>query len=343
MENLNLVTTAGLVGTFTNVDAALYGNAQYSSENYAAYAQADKKFFNKLNVSLGARYESNVLRSPAIVVGIKVPNNGVTREAKPVFRLGMNYQAANFTYIRASIGQGYRYPTVAEKFISTRLSIIPITPNPLLQSESGWSAEIGLKQGYQIGEFKGFLDVAPFIMEYNNMIEFQLDGTLKANNIGDTRISGIELGTAGKGKIGNSELQLLAGYTYMNPIFKNFTEQDNKASSADYNILKYRYKHSIKLDMESSYKGFSAGVSGIYNSNMEAIDAIFEVIVTGLKKYRAQHNKGYKVFDLRTSYNINEKLKIHLILKNVFNEEYAARPGLMDAPRNLTLKLGVKL
>jgi outer membrane receptor for ferric coprogen and ferric-rhodotorulic acid len=95
--------------------------------------------------------------------------------------------------------------------------------------------------------------------------------------------------------------------------------------------------------MESSYKGFSAGVSGIYNSNMEAIDAIFEVIVTGLKKYRAEHNKGYKVFDLRTSYNINEKLKIHLILKNVFNEEYAARPGLMDAPRNLTLKLGVKL
>jgi outer membrane receptor protein involved in Fe transport len=343
MESINLVTTAGLVGTFTNVDAALYGNAKYSSENYAAYAQADKKFFNKLNVSLGARYEANTLRSPAEVIGIKIPNNGVTREAKPVFRLGMNYQAASFTYLRASVGQGYRYPTVAEKFISTKLSLLPITPNPLLQSESGWSAEIGLKQGYQIGDFKGFLDVAPFIMEYKNMIEFQLAGTLKANNIGDTRISGIELGTAGKGNVGNSELSLLAGYIYMNPVFKNFTQQDNNASSADYNILKYRYKHSIKLDAESTYKGFSGGVSGTYNSNMEAIDAIFEIIVPGLKKYRAANTKGFKVFDLRTAYNINEKFKIHFILKNIFNEEYAARPALMDAPRNLTMKLSIKL
>jgi outer membrane receptor protein involved in Fe transport len=31
----------------------------------------------------------------------------------PLFRIGMNYQAAEFTFIRASFGQGFRYPSIA--------------------------------------------------------------------------------------------------------------------------------------------------------------------------------------------------------------------------------------
>ena len=59
-----------------------------------------------------------------------------------------------------------------EKFISTSAGGITIVPNPELVSETGWSTEIGFKQGFKIGKWKGFLDLAGFWSEYQNM-EFQ--------------------------------------------------------------------------------------------------------------------------------------------------------------------------
>ena len=34
------------------------------------------------------------------------------------------------------------------------------------------SAEVGIKQGIKIDEWKGFIDVAAFVMQYEDMIEF---------------------------------------------------------------------------------------------------------------------------------------------------------------------------
>jgi hypothetical protein len=162
-----------------------------------------------------------------------------------------------------------------------------------------------------------------------------------------------EFTIAGRGALGSIPFNVLAGYTYIDPTFKDWdTEVDDLFnptegesnflnSSSDQNILKYRSRHLIKADVElEPVKQLKFGIEYFYNSFIEAVDAVLEdIIVPGLGNYRDRNNNGFHVFTLRTSYEFDFGLKSSLILGNVFNEEYASRPGLMDAPRNLTVRL----
>ncbi len=355
-EDKNLVTSFGVVGSGTHVDAELYGDTTFTSQNMAAYIQLDKKFFNRLNVSLGGRYEYNVLNNPGFVYaqGEVKPSNET--ESLPVFRLGLNYKAAKATFFRASLGQGYRFPTVAEKYIFTDVGGFFIVPNPDLFSETGWSGELGVKQGFKIKSFQGFVDFSAFVMEYQNMMEFSFVGSaFQAINIGDTSIKGFEATIAGSGNIGEVKVETLMGFTTIDPKFLTFDttpiqpgqeptvgQINSNNSSSDTDILKYRSKNSYKLDIQMKYKKFSLGLEGIRNSKVEAIDAIFNVIVPGLLKYRTEHPNGYTVLTTRASFYFNEHLKLSALLANLTNEVYSQRPGLLEAPRSITMRVDYK-
>lgn len=344
------VTTAGVVTGATFVSAELYGDTTYRSFNLAPYIQLEKKI-GKLNLSGGMRYERNTVYSPELIQVTKfvkqydtIPG-GVIKEARPVFRLGANYQVAEFTFLRSSVGQGYRFPTIAEKFITSNLSAAYIIPNAKLRSETGWSSEIGIKQGLKIGRWTGFVDVAAFWTEYQDMMEFVFIPqklAFQSQNIGDTRIRGLETTIAGLGKIGEVNLSLLAGYTYIDPRFKVFGDREKKDINVDYNVLKYRFKHTAKLDAEASYKGFSIGYAFNYNSKMEAIDKVFEEIIPGVKDFRAANNTGVNVMDIRASYTFLKYYKLSFLLKNFTNEMYTLRPAQMESPRNVNVRLDVK-
>ena len=74
-------------------------------------------------------------------------NDSVTLPFNPVFRSAVHYEIAPFTHLRASLGQGVRYPSVAERFTQTSVGGLNIFPNANLNPETGWAAEIGIKQG----------------------------------------------------------------------------------------------------------------------------------------------------------------------------------------------------
>lgn len=353
MSAADLVFTAGLVGSGTDIEAELYGDTTFTSRNLAAYAQFDKEFFGKLNASLGFRYERNVLRNPGFEYeGGAVPPSD-EEEAKPVARLGLNYQAGKATFLRGSWGQGYRYPTVAEKYIVTDAGAIRIVPNPTLQSETGWTAELGVKQGFRVSNFEGFLDVAVFRSRYFDMMEFNIVGfSFQAINIGDTQIDGFEITAAGRGEILGIPVSLLTGYTFVDPRFDEFDTTRPPAgqertqgqinannSSSDDNLLKYRSQHLFKLDLQADYKKASFGVESFYNSQIEAIDAAFLLFISGLQDFRARNNNGFTVVNLRGSYQLTESVKLSLLLNNLTNEAYSPRPGILEAPRNLTMRL----
>jgi iron complex outermembrane receptor protein len=190
----NLTTTAGVVNTKTDARGELFvgGNpdGHNQARNTAAYFQVDKKIGERLNLSGGVRYEQFVLNSE--------------KNGKPVFRAGANYKLGQATYMRASYGQGYRFPSIAEKFIVTSLGAITVFANPDLKPETSYNAEVGVKQGFKIGEFKGFIDIAAFQQEFRNFIEFTFGqwGTdfsqyfglgFKSLNTGSARIRGAEL------------------------------------------------------------------------------------------------------------------------------------------------------
>ena len=55
----------------------------------------------------------------------------------------------------------------------------------------------------------------------------------------------------------------------------------------------------------------------------------------------SRHNKGFHVLDFRFAFNPTEYMKIALIIKNLLNQEYMTRPGLIDAPRNVALQFAI--
>lgn len=368
-KSIDLVSSAGVVASGNKANAELYGNAVLTSQNLATYLQLDKKLFDKLNLSFGARYELNQLTNPLILDSLRLKTGFYSkvdtiaartlREGKPVFRVGANYELGKATFLRASWGQGYRYPTVAEKFIQTQISILGIFANPDLQSETGWSGELGLKQGFKVSDWKGFLDVSAFYTAYQNMMEFTFGGNDPNNplpgfqslNVGDTYVPGFDATIAGQGKIFGNSTTILAGYTYINPKFSDFNARQDSLSSVDYNVLKYRFKHTVKLDIETQFfDKYSVGVALNYFSKMEAVDGIFEgkgssgaaligpILAPDVRRFRSTHG-GAPVWDIRAAYTPNEHARLSFLVRNILNTEYSLRPALLEAPRNFTVRL----
>jgi iron complex outermembrane receptor protein len=386
-----LTITSGITGTYSEViSAAMYGN--HFSDNLGIFSQADKKF-NRWNISLGIRGEYFKVDTAETKSKLIIGKDTSIIPIHPVARAGVNYRLTKYTHLRASFGQGYRFPSVAEKYVSTKVSGLTLYPNPELQPETGWSAEIGAKQAFKISNWRGYLDIAGFWQEYKSMMEFTFDYWVpssiinpspfvtagyfgaKSINVGRARIMGTEVTVAGEGKIGKVNITILGGYTYIKPLDLSYDSARsggtyNKPDSViDYvyffnkdkryvnaNILKYRYEHTAKLDVQADYKKFSMGVSLRYNSFMKNIDRKFEnpmleelfptwklYILPGLKSYREEHNTGDIVFDARFSYEIAKGVRTALVVNNLFNRETMGRPGDVQPPRTVSVVVSAKI
>lgn len=339
--------TSGASYTRNSIFANLYGD--HRGSNASLYSQIDAKLFKRLKISSGLRWELNAL-------------DGELDYSIPVLRAGLNYQAGKATFLRASLGQGYRFPSVAEKYTVTVISALRIFPNPELEPERGWSAEVGAKQGLALGSWIGFADLALFWTEYSNMIEFTFgvyppnpddtptleDVGFKALNIGTARINGIEGTLSASGNAGPVGLKFSAGYTLMNPVDPSLLDSAEVVNQ-DGQILKYRRRNLLKGDLEASAWKLFAGINLQYNSRMINVDEVFldpfvgNLLLPGFPQYWEEHATGYTLIDFRLGWNITEMIRITAILRNAFNVEYLGRPGDIGQPRNITLQLRLEL
>ena len=365
-----ITLTSGISDIYNVVVSKLFGD--HTSNNIAAYGQYEHKI-GKLDITAGVRLEYFEMDGKSGDTDfILSKKDSLTIPFYPVFRTAFHYEFAKYTHLRASLGQGIRYPSVAERYTETSVGALNIFPNPTLRPEIGWAAELGIKQGVKIGSWKAMLDVAAFVNEYSNMMEFTFgifnpDSIIlstnpnnpgyinnwvgfKAQNAEAARITGIDFSFNSSGSIGNVEIISLIGYTYMNPVSLN-NDPKYRAQFSDKcsNMLKYRFKHLAKLDVEANYLKYSSGFSFRYNSFMENIDLVFEqpiagstYILPGLLEYRKKFNKGVFVIDFRLGYKLNDNFRIGLIANNIFNAEYSSRPGDIQAPRNFMAQLQMK-
>lgn len=362
--------TSGISNIYNSVSSSLFGDHQ--SNNASVYSQFEKKI-NKFDITGGARIEHFVMDGKYGDSDFYFGNDTNTLAKLPVYpilRIGAHYEVMKYTHLRASFGQGIRYPSVAERYTQTSVGALNIFPNSALKPEVGWAAEIGVKQGVKFGEWKGMIDIAGFINEYSNMMEFAFglykpDSVIltsqniknyigfQAQNAERARISGIEFSFNSTGSIGGVQIVSLIGYTYMNPITLN-TNPTYLAYMSDStsNMLKYRFKHLAKADVELTYKKISVGFSTRYNSNMVNIDRVFQedldpstseiFILPGLKQYRETYNKGALVFDARIALPASENYRVSFIVNNVFNAEYTSRPGDIQPPRSFLMQIQMK-
>ncbi|MFN7313258.1 MAG: TonB-dependent receptor domain-containing protein [Bacteroidota bacterium] len=357
--------SAGISGNYTESNSALYGGKALTATNFATFAQLDL-LLKKLTLSTGVRYETFTMEND--------------QADKVIGRFGLSYQLFPATFLRGSIGQGYRYPTIAERYIETSVGLVNVFPNPNLRPEEGNSAELGLKQGFKWGALKGYADVAYFLSEYNNMVEFNFGQWRNRTfstpppsffdlrnigftsfNIGTARISGIDAVLQGAIEHGKWSYLFLAGYTYALPIMLEpqavfATDSSNRKTNYTYNYtstdtsenyLKYRYVHLAKLDMQVTYKQrYMLGVSLRYNSRMKNVDRVFteiplNIAVPGVERGRALNASGDFIIDLRASYTIN-RFTFSLVINNVLNTEIMTRPADLRPTRLSILQVGYK-
>ncbi len=220
-----ILTTGVPFNVSTNVSNLFADFGTLVTWNVAAYLQAELKY-NKLSLIAGGRYE---VQKQVYYI----------EKFSPIFRVGANYQFGKATFLRASWGQGYRIPSLAEKYLNANLNAdVFVFPNRNLMTEKSWNAEIGIKQGIAIKKnWKGLLDFSVFLQDYTNLVEYTLgyyqnkydNGDpifkgkpdylfgFKAFNIPKARTFGYELSLVSQGKIGPVTLNSLIGYTYNFP------------------------------------------------------------------------------------------------------------------------------
>jgi len=326
----NLDLTAGISENYSKVSSNFFGD--HSGFNIAGFSQFEIRPLYRLKAVAGLRIENYSL-------------DGINDKIVPIIRAGLNWQAADFTFLRASFGQGYRFPSIAEKFASTTMGSIKIIPNPNILSESGWSTEAGIKQGVQFGNITGQADFSLFLLQNSNMIEYMFgvytEGLgFRATNVEQSRVYGLETELLLSRSFGKFQTTFTGGYTFMYPV--EFNKHTNQNTGI---YLKYRRKHSGIISVDTQWKKFSLGLSLYIKSKILNIDEVFITtpILQGFGDYWAGHNTGYVMLDGNFGYKINDKFTLSLAVKNLTNTEYMGRPGDIQPQRNFSVRFSGKI
>jgi iron complex outermembrane receptor protein len=335
---------------FLFTDEALGGT--HSGNAAAAFVQADHRL-NALTVAGGLRME--MFRIDQLV-----------ESTNPLGRFGVNYAFGEKLFLRASAGQGFRFPSPAERFVRYNVDIINIYPNPDLQPETGWNAELGARRIWLSETTDWVADAALYWTQYNNMMEFSfgqwgdvsvdpLAGLgFKSVNVNRARVAGIETSLGFRKQWRNNQIWFQGGYNYNYPVdlnvdtslqspvrylhqfFKGFVNPDSNYLHA---LLKYRFRHMLKCEAEFSWQHVQVGFALRYYSFMEKIDAVFEVFIPGVASYRQQYNHGSAVLDAHFSMKLSGVLQASVHLNNLMNSFYVVRAARPEAPRNVTLRM----
>ncbi len=271
---------------------------QATAEVAAFFGQWDAHFLdNRLNVIVGLRGEYISAGDTAF--------QGVI----PVSRLSAMYKLDEKSRLRFNTGQGYRVPSLIERFADSPiletgtpfLPTINLLPNPTIEPEVGWSMEVGYKRLFKGGAFDGYVDVALFNMDYWNLSEllFGYHGIpntaldisqigFKTVNISRGRIAGFEVSSYMNWNNGVVPMRLWGGYTYTYPgdldsiaaknmsyfgnLIQAFYNVDDELAAT---ILRYRSLHTARFDLEMNYKPITVGFAANYNGYMHQIDNVF--------------------------------------------------------------------
>ena len=282
----------------------------------AYYVQFEQRFWDRLKLTAGARYDWED--------AARIGKSGDLSK-----KLGMNYTLTPATHLRFSYGEGFRMPTVGERFVSTFTGGLRIAPNHELKPERSISIEMGVHQN--LSNSMG-IDVALYYNRYTNLIEPQLDVNdtrgivVRFQNVAEARVQGVDLSfrTDWFSKLVSSRI----GYT--------FADSKDLSPGDDYGEpLKYRSKHTLYITNEIVYSYFSLGFDFRYLSRIERVDEYHRIYIKDIDRVVPTY-----VVALRFGYS-QKRLSLNLIIDNLFQYNYLISPANMGPPRTAILQLGL--
>lgn len=285
--------TIGLEGSYDRIDGSFFGKR--NAYAFGAYLQEEFKLSDRITASAGIRFDYSNVDSGQAEYQVS-PKSGL------ILHLGQ------LTMLKASFGTGFRAPSIAELFTSTSASGFQVVPNPNLQAESSWSAEIGLNTTIKDHIL---LKVAVYQERYfdfiNPSFNFQdLRPVIIFENVQDARIRGIETNVTTSWL--KNRLNTVVSYVYVDPI-------DLQTKT----LLTYRPQHILTASLTVQPGKLEFGVDFRFASRLT--DDQVEI-------FRGDARVATKVFDARAGVVLK-----HFTL--MFNVENLGQYRYTQVERNL--------
>ena len=296
--------------TFSRVASDIFGS--HTQAELAAYGQSEQHI-GRARFSGGARLDF-----------LAVDGGSLTAVASP--RIGLTMPTDRREHdggvLRASIGRGFRAPTMAERFVHTFALGFEVIPNPNLRPETAWSFEVGHTTGPLLHFMR--LDAALFWTEAQDLIEPQAilipPDTIKIQlqNVVRARLAGLDATIIGA-PIPNRLITTL-GYTYL-------STRRHLAGDSTTGPLAFRPRHLLTLGADYSVGDLGVGADFRFASRPERIE---------LEGFVDSRRVPVKVLDVRAGWS-RGPVEFRLLIANALNYIYNLVPETLAPVRTVTL------
>ncbi len=304
------VVTAGLELTRSDVWSNVFsgdtagGGRTHIEGAYSAYADAEQTA-GQVRMTIGARGDF-----------LDVDGGGITAFVSP--RAGAVWPTATGSW-RASLGRAYRAPSLAERFVTTYALSFRVIPNPALQAEDGWSAEVG-RTWTPRSWLRG--DAALFFTRAHQLIEPVFNDSalvIQFQNVERARLLGLDLSVAAT---------LPASHVTATLAYQLLDARELAHDTVPERPLLYRPRHLLTLSADYAVHAFGIGGDFRFSSRFERQDPLFP----------GDPQLPGKVLDVRASWSV-ERLAVHVKVANVLNYIYNLAPRVLEPVRTATLTL----
>ena len=299
------VFTVGVEAGHTGVTSDIFGDSGHVGDRteieIAPFLEAEQRL-GRLRVTAGARLDH-------------VSVDGSGRATVPSPRIGAVLPSAFGTW-RASAGRGFRAPTLAERFVTTRAFGFQVVPNPGLRPETAWSFEIGNSGAFASW---GRIDAALFWTEARELMEptfIVVDTTpeIQIRNVSRARLRGLDASIV---VTPVPALSATIAYVYL----------DTRDLTRD-TVLSFRPRHVLTLSSDYRWRSLSVGADFRYTSRIERIE---------LEEIFGQDPRvAARVLDLRAGWQ-QGPLSARILVTNALNYIYNFVPRTLEPVRTISV------
>lgn len=309
--------TAGITGDALATQSSFFQDDEdpvevRSQPEGAVFTQWEQTLLGRLDVVAGLRYDFYFI------------DTGDT-ETKLSPKLNVALPLAEEATLRASFGQGFRVPSLAERFVNNR-SFFPVILNLGLRPEESTGYEIGLRNEVSRYAITASFDIALFWNDYERLVEpifIPAEQAFQFVNLTRARVRGTEAVFDAHPRDERWSLRL--GYTFLDA-------DDLTGETAA--PLVYRSQHLLKASCTvHPFGSLQLGADFRFASAFERIDSDFSRFVPD-----ADLTLPIRVLDARVALDW-QYLRVSILAENLLDYYYVERPAFLAPPRRFMLQV----
>ncbi len=307
---------AGLTGDANAARSGFFNTGdRLSQPEGAVFGQWEERIGRRVDVSGGLRFDTYRIRAGM-----------VERKLSP--RASASITLASAWSLRLAYGEGFRVPSVAERFIDNS-DYLPVVSNLALQPETSRSYEVGLRRAPPVhqGALVVHVDASAFWSDYWRLVEptfVPSERAFQFTNLTRARVRGAELMLDAATPTERTSIR--AGYTFL----------DARDLTVDQPLV-FRSRHLLKAGATAMLGPLEVGADLRLASEPERVDSDFARFVRD-----AEVAGPTRVMDVRVGTSWRS-VRTTLHVKNALDYYYIERPALLAPPRHVVVQLSAKL